>query len=95
MNCDFCLEDAPLVKDYHPDGKLIAHLHTGVVLIDDGDWGACVVCAALIDARQFTALTNRAVEAMVERGLITSDDVGSAVTRMQLTLQYVIGVSMA
>jgi hypothetical protein len=93
--CDFCLADAPLVKDYEPspDQKLIAHLPGGALFVDAEPWGACAECVALIDARQLTELMNRAVENMILREVIPAEDRAAALARMSFTLLYVLGLS--
>jgi hypothetical protein len=95
--CDFCLQPAQLVRDYHPDAKLIAHLPDNVVFIDDGDWGACAECTALIDARRFHDLTERLVSGMIQSGMVggTKLECDAARGRALMCLQYVLGVSVA
>jgi hypothetical protein len=68
MNCcDFCMGEYPLVKDYKAVSQVIALFGDGSQTIDDGCWGACADCAALIDAGKWSDLLDRAVDGTVAR----------------------------
>lgn len=63
--CDFCMApEVELVETYKAKAKIIAHGNIprpNVDLVDDGEWMACADCNALILAKNWNAIIDRAL----------------------------------
>jgi hypothetical protein len=63
--CDFCSE--PDVDWRYPARTFIAYVVAGFVGQSVGDWAACTVCHALIEAGDRTGLLERSLSRLLEK----------------------------
>lgn len=63
--CDFC--SAPDVAWRYPAHTFVAYVVAGVVGESVGDWAACRVCHALIEAGDRRGLLERSLQTLLEK----------------------------
>ena len=63
--CDFC--SMPYVAWRYPTKTFVAYVVEGYVGESVGDWAACNICHALIDAGDHTALLERSLSTLLEK----------------------------
>lgn len=63
--CDFCSE--PYVAWRYPAHSFVAYAIEGFVGQSVGDWAACTICHALIEAGDQSALLERSLRALLEK----------------------------
>jgi hypothetical protein len=63
--CDFCSE--PHVAWRYPAHSFVAYAVAGIVGQSVGDWAACAVCHALIEAGDRSALVERSLSRLLEK----------------------------
>lgn len=63
--CDFC--SAPNVAWRYPAHSFVAYVVAGVVGESVGDWAACRVCHALIEAGDRSGLLERSIQTLLEK----------------------------
>ncbi len=63
--CDFCSQ--PQVVWRYPAQNFLAYVIAGIAGQSVGDWAACSVCHALIQAGNRSELANRSVRTLIEK----------------------------
>ncbi len=63
--CDFCSE--PHVAWRYPADSFVAYAVAGIVGRSVGDWAACSICHALIEAGDRSALVERSLSRLLEK----------------------------
>jgi len=63
--CDFC--SAPHVAWRYPAKTFVAYVVEGFVGQSVGDWAACNICHALIEAGDNSALSERSLSTLLEK----------------------------
>jgi hypothetical protein len=63
--CDFCSE--PHVAWQYPAHSFVAYALAGIIGESIGDWAACSMCHALIEAGDHAALVERSLSRLLEK----------------------------
>jgi hypothetical protein len=67
VNCDFCHAVREHLFISRAQDRMVGEMRDGTIVLDDGGWGACEECEALIRARDFQGLIDRSASSFLDR----------------------------